>query len=74
MEAKKYHRMVTMMEELALMHEELDIDNIEQKVLEMMETGVKENDDVRAWEVDTEGDQIMHQVGQVLVVVVEEMY
>ena len=36
--------------------------------------GVEENDDMQAWEVDTEGDQIMHQVGQVLVVVVEEMY
>ena len=35
MDAKKYHRMVTMMEELALMHEEMDIDDIERRVLEM---------------------------------------
>ena len=74
MEARKFHRLVTMIDELALMHEEMDIDDIEQRVLEMMEMGVEENDDVQAWEVDTEGDQIMHQVGQVLVVVVEEMY
>ena len=45
-----------------------------QRVLEMMEMGIEENDYVQAWEVDTEGDQIMPQVGQVPVVVVEEMY
>ena len=59
MEARKYLRMVTMMDELAIMHEEMAIDDIEQRVLEMMEMGVEENDDVQAWEVDTEGDQIM---------------
>ena len=56
MEARNYHRMVTMMDELALMHEEMDIDNIEQRVLEMMEMGVEEYNDVQAWEVDTEAE------------------
>ena len=62
MEAKRYARMIRMLEELSVDDMEMEMESIEMIVNEMMEIEDWAGEDDSDWQKDKDGDQIMPQV------------
>ena len=62
MNAKRYQRMVQMMEGMSVRDMEMDVDWIKSRIIEMMEVEDQMQDEIREWLVDRDGEQVKPQV------------
>jgi hypothetical protein len=67
MEAKRYARMIRMLEELSVDDMEMEVESIEMIVNKMMEIEDWAGEDDTDWQEDIDGDQVMTQVKVVMV-------
>ena len=62
MNARKYQRMVIMMEGMTVEDIEMDMEWIESRIIEMMEVEDQTDDSTGVWLEDKDGDQVMPEV------------